>query len=238
MRVIRHAGTALAVALFCFLLYLYADREFAQAMVNLPEWVKTFFNYVNKLGYGVWYVIPSLLMVLGVWVLEKRVPEDPRLPGMRLWRHRSLFLAGSVLGSGLLNLVPKIILGRPRPGIFQEFGDYGFYFFQTTARMWSFPSGHANTVFAAATCIFLLRPRWGWFLFPAATLVALSRAVAGAHFLSDVLAGGYLGFLTVIALREVLVRYGSDLFKAGPAGTAELGGQPVSGSCQEAGNGE
>jgi len=37
-----------------------------------------------------------------------------------------------------------------------------------------------------------------------------------------VLAGGYLGFLTVIALREVLVRRGSDLFTAGPAGIAEL----------------
>ena len=235
---IRHLGTALAVAVLCVLLYLYADREVVQAVGNLPEWVKTFFKYANKLGNGACYVVPSLLVVLGVYVLEKRVPGHPRLPGLRLWRQRSLFLAGSVLGSGLLNLVPKILFGRPRPGFFQEYGDYGFHFFQTTARMWSFPSGHSNTVFAAATCIFLLRPRWGWFLFPAATLVALSRAVAAAHFLSDVLAGGYLGFLTVIALREVLVRYGSDLFKAGPAGTAELRGQPVSGSGREAGKGE
>lgn len=222
MRVIRHVGTALAVAVLCILLYLYADREVIQAVVNLPKWVRTIFKFVGKLANGAWYVVPSLLVVLGVWVLEKRAPEDPRLPGLRLWRQRSLFLAGSVLGSGLLNMVPKMFFGRPRPVIFLGNGDYGFHFFQTAARMLSFPSGHANTVFAAATCIYLLRPRWGWYLFPAATLVAVCRVMTAQHFPSDLLAGGYLGFLTVIALKEVLVRRGSDLFKAGPAGKAEL----------------
>ena len=222
MRGIRHLGTALAVAVLCFLLYLYADREIIQAVVTLPNWVRTFFKYVGKLGNGAWYVVPTLLVALGVCVLERRVPGDPRLPGLRLWRQRSLFLAGSVLGSGLLNMIPKMFFGRPRPVLFLGNGDYGFHFFQTAARMLSFPSGHANTAFAAATCIFLLRPRWGWFLFPAATLVALCRVMTAQHFPSDVLAGGYLGFLTVIALREVLVRRGSDLFTAGPAGIAEL----------------
>jgi len=222
MRGIRHLGTALAVAVLCFLLYLYADREIIQAVVNLPNWVRTFFKYVGKLGNGAWYVVPTLLVALGVCVLERRVPGDPRLPGLRLWRQRSLFLAGSVLGSGLLNMIPKMFFGRPRPVLFLGNGDYGFHFFQTAARMLSFPSGHANTAFAAATCIFLLRPRWGWFLFPAATLVALCRVMTAQHFPSDVLAGGYLGFLTVIALREVLARRGSDLFTADPAGIAEL----------------
>jgi membrane-associated phospholipid phosphatase len=222
MRVIRHVGTALVVAVLCFLLYLYADREVILAVANLPIWVRTLFKYVGKLGNGAWYVVPPLLVVFGVCVLEKRAPSDPRLPGLRLWRRRSLFLAGSVLGSGLLNMVPKMFFGRPRPVLFLGNGEYGFHFFQTAARMLSFPSGHANTAFAAATCIFLLRPRWGWFLFPAATLVALCRVMTAQHFPSDVLAGGYLGFLTVIALREVLVRRGSDLFKASPAGTAVL----------------
>src|SRR4030067_980282 len=97
MRMIRHSGTPLAVAVLCVLLYLYADREVVQAVGNLPEWVKTFFKYANKLGNGACYVVHSLLVVLGVYVLEKRVPGDPRLPGFCLWRQRSLFLAGPVL---------------------------------------------------------------------------------------------------------------------------------------------
>ena len=57
----------------------------------------------------------------------------------------------------------------------------------------SFPSGHANSYFAAATVYALKFPRLAPALGVFGTLVALSRVYLGRHWPSDVLAGAALG---------------------------------------------
>jgi membrane-associated phospholipid phosphatase len=59
----------------------------------------------------------------------------------------------------------------------------------------SFPSGHAATAFAAAAALVGWAPARGrlW-LFVAASGVGASRIVLNAHFLSDVLGGGLMGW--------------------------------------------
>ena len=58
---------------------------------------------------------------------------------------------------------------------------------------YSLPSSHAANWFAGAVvaCIYYRRSRW--FMFPAATLVSLSRVYVGVHYPSDVLAGAAVG---------------------------------------------
>ncbi|GIU76703.1 MAG: phosphatase PAP2 family protein [Bryobacteraceae bacterium] len=59
----------------------------------------------------------------------------------------------------------------------------------------SFPSGHTMTAFAAAGPIAAHFPQAAPMLYFCAGSIALSRVALGMHFLSDVVAGGLLGWL-------------------------------------------
>lgn len=78
----------------------------------------------------------------------------------------------------------------------------------------SFPSGH--TVAAAASFGIIMLPemfkklakyKWMFWVFPAVytVLVAISRIVMGAHYLSDVVFGGYIGFGTAVLVRWLML---------------------------------
>ncbi len=58
---------------------------------------------------------------------------------------------------------------------------------------WSFPSGHATFFFALAMAVYLYNKKWGIGFFVAATIVAVSRVIAGVHYPSDILGGALLG---------------------------------------------
>jgi len=63
----------------------------------------------------------------------------------------------------------------------------------------SFPSGHAQTAFAAAVYLALLFPRGAAAFLALAALVGLSRVALGVHYPSDVIAGAALGSALSIA---------------------------------------
>ena len=63
----------------------------------------------------------------------------------------------------------------------------------------SFPSGHAQTAFAAAVYLSLLFPRGAVLFLALAALVGLSRVALGVHYPSDVLAGALIGSALSIA---------------------------------------
>jgi undecaprenyl-diphosphatase len=126
-----------------------------------------------------------------------------------LWRRRLVQTTAFVLAivsSELLIGWLKAAFDRPRP--------LGALVATTGA---SFPSGHAvaGAVTAVGLVIVLLPPgrsRWAWEVRAAAfaTVMSLSRAYLGAHWLTDVLAGGLLGASLAIGwpalLQEVRAR--------------------------------
>lgn len=126
-----------------------------------------------------------------------------------LWRRRLVQTAAFVLAivsSELLIGWLKMAFDRPRP--------VGALVATTGA---SFPSGHAvaGAVTAVGLVIVLLPPgrsRWAWEVRAAAfaTAMSLSRAYLGAHWLTDVLAGGLLGASLAIGwpalLQEIRAR--------------------------------
>jgi undecaprenyl-diphosphatase len=59
----------------------------------------------------------------------------------------------------------------------------------------SFPSGHTMTAFAVTAPVAAHFPAAGPVLYACAASIAASRVALGMHFLSDVLAGGILGWL-------------------------------------------
>jgi undecaprenyl-diphosphatase len=118
------------------------------------------------------------------------------LIGRRLGR-RDLFRAGLVaipalMASGLLSRVVKILVGRPRPGVVdQGLAHWGP---SLAAGYNSFPSGHATAAFTLAAVLASASPSWRPALYGLAALIAFSRVAVDAHFVSDVVAGGLLGW--------------------------------------------
>ncbi len=65
--------------------------------------------------------------------------------------------------------------------------------------------------FAAMTALALIFPRYDLAFLTVALLVALSRVLTTVHFLSDVVAGAWLGVMVTLALHSLLARRGIDV---------------------------
>jgi undecaprenyl-diphosphatase len=97
---------------------------------------------------------------------------------------------------GLTNNIMKFIFARARPIEFFENAVYGFKFFKFGHHFASFPSGHTMAI---TSMFYSLSKVWPKYIAPfmiTAALIAFSRIVVGAHYLSDV----FIGFIFSIYL--------------------------------------
>ena len=76
----------------------------------------------------------------------------------------------------------------------------------------SFPSGHANSSFAAALALTLAFGKRGALAYIPAVLIAFSRCYVGVHYPSDVLAGMLVGTLVSLAVYLLLRKYANTIF--------------------------
>lgn len=176
------------------LLYLYADREIASYFYQMDGQnpVKMFFSYITRFGKSEWFLVPSLLLFL--WFKRKKE---------LLYARQALyiFVTNVVAGIGVWFL--KVPFGRMRPKLYLQENLYGFEWFEVTAKYVSFPSGHTITAISSAVALSLLFPKWKYLILSTGVLIAFSRVVGTAHYLSDVVFASFLG--TVVAL--YLYRY-------------------------------
>lgn len=114
-----------------------------------------------------------------------------------VYEYRAWYLFACVLAANLVGLFLKVTLGRARPDLFFDSQLYGLYWFKFSSMYWSLPSGHALSVTAIAAGLGTLFPRYFYALLVVAILVFLSRVVLCHHYLSDVMAGAYLGLFVV-----------------------------------------
>ena len=111
------------------------------------------------------------------------------------------FIASLTVGSAVLHGI-KLVLGRRRPRDDMEMGLYGFMPLAFNPDYNSFPSGHALTICCVAVIFTCVWPMWWPAWFAIAAILAVTRALLTAHFVSDVLIGAGIG---LIAAREVLM---------------------------------
>ncbi|MCA9522162.1 MAG: phosphatase PAP2 family protein [Myxococcales bacterium] len=142
-------------------------------------WWQTFFNGLTWLGNAA--VLLALVLPLLFWIERERFVA------------LSLALGLTLAVGGLSVQALKHTIDRPRPA--QHFGERMRLAPGTPRHRGSFPSGHANTVFAAATFLWAIRRGLGGALFSVAFLVGFSRVYVGAHYPADVVAGAALGIL-------------------------------------------
>ncbi len=114
------------------------------------------------------------------------------------WRTWALTLLAAIAITALIVLSIKFTVRRRRPE-----GEWGQIYRSTDPH--SFPSGHAARAVLLAVLTLGIGPLWlGILLCLWAPLVALARVAMGVHYLSDILAGAFLGLLIgLLALQLV-----------------------------------
>jgi len=196
-------GCALAAAVS----FLFYDRPIAIHFHNIDSRTHGIFEFITQFGLGKGYLIISGLSFIGFGVASYRL-RDARIAGLcRLYARRAAFLFLAVAASGLIVDLLKIVFGRARPKLLFRDDLYGFTWWGRGADLWSFPSGHAATVIALAAALTLLWRRAWPLYWSLALLICASRVIIDAHYLSDVIAGGWIGILTVWALQAGFSRF-------------------------------
>jgi len=169
-----------------------------------------FFLAVTQLGNG-WVIGPLLIAII--------VIKIPR-------KHLLKVLLCGVIGmslSGAINSQIKKKVARLRPVAYwqqqeplQGGATVNVHQIGTNYTSRSFPSGHTNTAFSAATFLAVLFGRWFFCAYFAAFLVAYSRMYLGVHFPLDVTAGALIAvafmatFMMVFRCNRAYLAKGSE----------------------------
>jgi membrane-associated phospholipid phosphatase len=116
-------------------------------------------------------------------------------------RTTALLAGEAVLDSEIITIIAKDLDRRRRPATYQPHTNMSDSWFSDKGHWYrgqgSFPSGHTIAAFSVATVIARRYPRQKWLPFVAyglATVVGFSRLTLSAHYPSDVLVGGVLGY--------------------------------------------
>jgi lipid A 4'-phosphatase len=189
---------AAAVAIGAAAAIGWIDRPLAWHLHMVAAAWRPLFEPIGRLGFA----MPYLVLFAAAFAALRCGGAVRRLRRWAGWMQTAArvpaFLFAAVAASGLIVDLLKLLVGRTRPKLLFASGDYDFSWFGLTADHWSFPSGHAATAAALMTALWCLWPRHVLFYIALAALIAVSRVVIGAHYLSDVLMGGFIG---VVATR-------------------------------------
>jgi membrane-associated phospholipid phosphatase len=91
----------------------------------------------------------------------------------------------------------KFVFGRTWPYLLRD-DVYGFNFFRSGRFYESFPSGHAAVAAVVLSVMWILFPNWRILYAVAIIAVNVGLVVLDLHFLSDVVAGSFVGISTAL----------------------------------------
>ncbi|MFB2531477.1 phosphatase PAP2 family protein [Paracoccus sp. p4-l81] len=208
VQMVLAANALLAVVVF-------VDAPVHRAIRGLDPGAVAVMQRVTLLGRSDWSLILPLIAGVLAWLAARHLTRRDVLALRQVQALAGYLLATGAI-SGLAASFAKNVIGRMRPYAMPDPGVLVFQPFDFHAAFASFPSGHATTVMALAVGLSVIWPR----LAPAFWVVglwgALSRVLIGAHWPSDVIAGGLLGAAVAIWLRGVFARRGWG-FRRDPA---------------------
>lgn len=173
--------------------FFYWDIPLAYHFKSDDSFLRQFAGFVTKFGYGTWYFLGLSFLLIYFGYLNKNSH----------YFYRTLFIVSAAASAGVANGLLKFLFGRYRPDALFSSSLYGFHLFSFEYSQTSFPSGHACFITSLMTSLWFLFPRFGFLFIPSAMLVALSRVVTCAHYMSDVLFGSLVGFLITLQVKRL-----------------------------------
>ena len=152
---------------------------------------------VSRVGDWPAHVIAGLLGIAIAFVMKSKT-----------WMRIFLAMLVALALAGVTGRVVKLATGRARPSVKTEAHWNGPRF---SSKYHAFPSGHTASSTAFFVALFLKRKKIGAPLLLIPVLIALSRMVVGAHYLSDVTFAAILGVIcAVLATRWLSTRDSSQ----------------------------
>jgi membrane-associated phospholipid phosphatase len=115
--------------------------------------------------------------------------------GSKAWIRIFLAMLVALALAGVTTRAIKIATGRARPSVKTEAYWNGPQF---SSKYHAFPSGHTASSTAFFVALFLARKKIGVALLLIPILIALSRMIVGAHYLSDVTFAAILGVICAL----------------------------------------
>ena len=211
----RHLAILGWVMLLAVLSYAYVDRPAALWFRSFDIELHLAIRSVADIGDSVYWLVPFLAGYVVLRLASRHARLREIRDRLKAWATVSLFLFTTVAVTGVAAKLLKIAFGRYRPKyIFDGDGSYGFGWFQLDAGAQSFPSGHAVTIVALMTALYFILPRYLGVFVVVGGIIALARVAEAAHYLSDILVGGYLAILMTAWVRMVFLRSGIDVAMA------------------------
>jgi len=176
-RIVRNVLIAIAVLALSMLADGWVAEHVRYGRVYETDWGRMLRNF----GY-----LPFWLMAAIALALNDRESREG-------WR-RGALLAAAPTAAGIVGELLKMLVRRMRPPgegsayVFRAYSDHPF-----SSRGLGFPSSHAVVAFGAAAMLSRMFPRAKVVWYTAAVACAVSRLLAHAHYLSDVVGGACIG---------------------------------------------
>ena len=172
----------------------------------LDPWVWRQFSYRSVYDQD-WGRLLRVTGSLVLWApLALAVSLEARARRLDWARRGWLLFVGPALAGGIGELL-KLLVRRERPDLHG-----GAYFYRDFSERpfdshdLGFPSSHVVVAFAGAAVLARLYPRAGAVAYALALGCAVSRILAQAHFMSDVVAGGIMGWAVGAWLSRTMIR--------------------------------
>jgi len=198
------AATAAAAVLIA-LAAIWLDRPVAIWFQAQGQRSMDLFRAVSLPGDSVWYLVAGAIGAPLAYFLSRRLVDRMR-DRCLLLSSRLALLFLTVAATGIAVDILKILIGRARPRHLFQDGLMALAPGSFSSSWWSFPSGHATTIGAVAMTLTLVLPRLAWLWIMLALVVAFGRIGATAHFVSDTIAGLWLGAIGATFVSWALAR--------------------------------
>jgi undecaprenyl-diphosphatase len=191
------AGAAAGIVLVGIAM-VFLDARGVSFARSLPPWLVDGFNEITDYGKSAWFLVPlgGLIVVAAIFAPIAARVANLVLIGIVM---RLSYLFFAIALPGLAVTVIKRLIGRVRPS---DSGPFAYFPWSWRHEYASLPSGHSTTAFAAAVAIAMLWPRTRVPLLIFAVVIAASRVVITAHFVSDVIAAAFIGSFGAIIVRN------------------------------------
>lgn len=174
--------------------------HFTEVDITVHLWAKDFFASTKLIFKVLTDLGEGWVQVLFCYVVSYVYYRNASYIKSKFW-----FWAGPIsLLAGIIGQLVKRGIGRPRPSLFDQQALYDIQWFEMGYKFHSLPSGHTLTTFAILGVVSHFYPKAKYAFFVIAGFIAFTRIAVGMHWLADIVAGAFFGY--------ILGKYLSKLF--------------------------